>query len=78
MTEKSRTFYSGFCARQPEVVEINIYAYPDFCSGLTNIAKHWFQIFIFIKSRAAVTGGGNSNAKLAQILNVGCKLYINI
>jgi len=24
---------------------------------MTNIAKHWFLIFIFIKSQAAVTGG---------------------
>jgi len=37
---------------------------------MTNIAKHWFLIFIFIKSRAAVTGGRNSNATPAQSPNV--------
>jgi len=42
---------------------------------LTSIAKHWFLIFIFIKSRAAVTGGRNSNATPAQSPVVGsnCK-----
>ena len=54
-----------------EVVAIIISAYPSFSSGLTNIAKQWFLIFIFIKSRAAVTGGRNTNATLAQIPNVG-------
>jgi len=37
---------------------------------LTNIAKHWFLIFIFIKSRAVVAGGRNSNATPAQSPNV--------
>ena len=54
-----------------EVAGIKSYVYPGFCLGLPDIAKHWFLIFIFIKSRAAVTGGGNSNATLAQIPVVG-------
>ena len=33
---------------------------------MTNIAKHWFLIFIIIKSQAAFTGGRNSNATPAQ------------
>ena len=41
-------------------------AYPNFCSGLTNIAKHWFLIFTFSKSRAAVTARTNSNATLVS------------
>ena len=52
-----------------EVVTINNSAYPSFGSGLTNIAKHVFLIFIFIKSRAAITGGRNSNATFAQAVN---------
>ena len=53
-----------------EVVAIICSAYPGFCSGLTNIAQHWFLIFIFIKSRAVVSGGRNSNAPPAQSPNV--------
>ena len=53
-----------------EVVAINSTAHPGFSSGLTNIAKHVFLIFIFIKSRAAITGGRNSNATFAQSPNV--------
>jgi len=41
-------------------------AYPSIYLGLTNITKHWFLKFIFSKSRAAVTGGRNSNATPAQ------------
>jgi len=50
----------GFVQMRLEVVSIISSAYPGFCSGLTNIAKHWFIIFIFIKIRAAVTGEKNS------------------
>ena len=49
-----------------EVVAIISSAYPGFCSGGTSLAKHLFLIFIFIKSRVAVTGGRNSNATPAQ------------
>gem|GEM_PF-5543497 len=49
-----------------EVVSIISYAYPSFSLGLTNIANHWFKIFIFIKSPTAVTSGRNSNATPAQ------------
>ena len=52
----------GFAQLRLEVVAFINSAYPSFCSGLTNIAKHWFQIFIFIKSQASVTGGRNTNA----------------
>ena len=51
---------------QRKVASIISSAYPGFCSGLTNIAKHWFLIFIFIKSWATVTGGRNYNATAAQ------------
>jgi len=40
-----------------EVAAIISSKYPSFGSGLTNITKHWFLLFIFIKSQAAVTGG---------------------
>ena len=49
-----------------EVVAISSSAHPSIGSGLSNIAKHLFLLFIFIKSRAAVTGGRNSNATPAQ------------
>ena len=52
----------GFVQVRLEVVAMSSPAYPGFSSGLTNIAKHWFYIFIFIKSQTAVTGGRNSNA----------------
>ena len=61
----------GFEQVRLEVVAIGSFAYPSFSSGLTNIAKHWFLIFIFSKSRAAVTYGRNSNATPAQSPNVG-------
>jgi hypothetical protein len=54
-----------------EVVAIGSSANPSFSSGLANIAKHWFLIFIFIKSQAVVTGGRNSNATPAQSSVVG-------
>ena len=60
----------GFVQVRLEVVAIGSSAYPGFSSGLTNIAKHWFLIFIFIKSQAAVTGGRNTNATPAQSPNV--------
>jgi len=39
----------GFVQVRLEVVAIGSSAYPSFSSGLTNIAKHWFLIFIFSK-----------------------------
>ena len=42
---------------------------------MTSIAKHWFLIFIFINSRASVTGGRNSNATPAQSPVVVRKLF---
>ena len=56
----------GFVQVRLEVVAIGSSAYPGFSSGMTNIAKHWFLLFNFIKSWAAVTGGRNSNATPAQ------------
>ena len=32
----------GFVQVRLEIVAINSSAYPSICSGLTNIAKHWF------------------------------------
>ena len=63
----------NFVQMRLKVVSITSSAYPSFCSSLTSIAKHWFLIFIFIKSQAAVTDGRNSNATLAQSPNVGGK-----
>ena len=37
-----------------------------FGSGERNIAEHWFLLFIFSKSQAAVPGGRNANATPAQ------------
>ena len=50
---------AGFVQVRLEVLATGSFAYPGFGSGFTNIAKHWFLIFIFIKSRAAVSGGQN-------------------
>ena len=48
-----------------EVVAINSSAYPGFVPGLQH-RQTLVLIFIVIKSRAAVTGGRNSNATPAQ------------
>ena len=61
----------GFVQVWLDVIAISISAYPSIGSGGKNIAKHWFLLFIFIKSRAAVTGGRNSNATPAQSPVVG-------
>ena len=61
---------SGFCASAASGCSNQQKQHSGFGSGLTNIAKHWFLIFIFIKSRASVTGGRNSNATPAQSPNV--------
>ena len=53
-----------------EVALSNTSVYPGFGSGLTNIAKHWFLIFIIYKNSASVTGGSNANATFAQSPNV--------
>ena len=70
--QKRQQATMGFVQVWLEVVAIISSAYPSICLGLTNIAKHWFLIFIFIKSRAVVTGGRNSNATPAQSPVVGC------
>ena len=58
--------------RKPAALPALLLHWFALCSGLTCIAKHWFLIFIFIKSRAAVTGGRNSNVTPAQSPNVMC------
>ena len=60
----------GFVQVRLEVVSIISSAYPSLGSGRKSIAKHWFLIFNFITSWAAVTGGRNSNATPAQSPNV--------
>ena len=52
----------SFVQVQFEVAAINSSTYPGLGSGFTNIAKHLFLVFHFSKSRAAVSGGRNSNA----------------
>ena len=59
----------GFVKVRLEVIAINSFCIPAFDSGLANIGKHWFLIFNFIKSRAAVTGGRNSMIHLTQSPN---------
>ena len=63
----------GFVQVWLEVVSIISSAYPGFGSGLTNIAKHWFLIFIFSTKPGICSGGRNSNATPAQSPNVGSK-----
>ena len=53
-----------------DVAAISRYAFLNFGSGGKNIAKHWFGLFNFIKSQAAVTDGRKSNATPAQSPNV--------
>ena len=54
----------GFVQVRLEIVSTISPAYMGFNLGLINITKHWFLIFNFIKRRATVTGGRNSNATL--------------
>ena len=67
---------SGFCASAAWGCSNRHQQHSGISLGLTNIAKHWFLIFIFIKSRAAVTGGRNSNTTPAQSPVVGGKLKL--
>ena len=60
----------GFVQVWLDVVAIVSGSLMGFGSGGRNIAKHWFLLFNFIKSRAAVTGGWNTNATPAQSPNV--------
>ena len=68
----------GFVQVRLDVVAINSSAYPGFCPGLKNIAEHLFLLFMFIKSRAAVTGGRNSNATPAQSPVVVCHAILKL
>ena len=52
----------GFVQVRLEIVSTISPAYMGFGSGFTSIAKHWCLVFNFIKRRATVTGGRNSNA----------------
>ena len=52
----------GFVQVRLEIVSTINPSYQRFGSGLISIAKHWFFIFNFIKRRATVMGGRNSNA----------------
>ena len=63
---------TGFCASVAWSCSNRHQQHSGICSGMTNIAKHWFLIFIFIKSPAEVVGGRNSNATPAQSPNVMC------
>ena len=68
----------GFVQVWLEVVSIISSAYPGFGSGLTNIAKHWFLIFIFSTKPGICSGGRNSNATPAQSPNVYTILFFSI
>ena len=57
---------NGFCASVADVTAIISGSFMGFGSGGKNIAQHLFLLFIFSKSRAAVTGGRNSSATPAQ------------
>ena len=56
----------GFVQVWLDVAAIIKGSFTGFGSGGKNIAEHLFLLFIFSKSRAAVTGGRNSNATPAQ------------
>ena len=62
----------GFVQVRLEVVAIISGSFTSFGSGGKNIAEHLFLLFIFIKSRAVVSGGRNSSATPAQSPNVAC------
>ena len=49
-------------------------SFTGFGSGERNFDKDLFLIFIFIKRRAAVTGGKNSNSTTSTSATVACNL----
>ena len=68
----------GFVQVRLEVLAIGSSAFPGFCSGLTNFAKHWFLLYIFIKIRALVRAEGILIPHLHKALTLYVTLFGNI